>query len=74
MTSTPTHKIRIAGLLDPSWSEWLEGLAIQHAADGITILAGTLRDQAALHGVLNKIRDLGLTLLSVQTTEGPYDE
>ena len=65
MTTYPIYQIRISGLLDPSWSDWFDGLAITHTAEDTTVLAGPLPDQAALHGVLNKIRDLGLILLSV---------
>lgn len=65
MTLSPTYQIRIAGLLDPSWSSWFEGMTVTHMADDTTVLAGALVDQAALHGVLNKVRDLGLTLLTV---------
>ena len=65
MTPFPIYQIRIAGLLDSSWTEWFDGLAITYIADDVTLLTGPLPDQAALHGVLNKIRDLGLTLLSV---------
>jgi hypothetical protein len=64
MAGYPTYQIRIAGLLDHTWTEWFDGLAISYTAEE-TILSGPLPDQAALHGVLNKIRDLGLTLLSV---------
>ena len=74
MTTFPTYYIRVSGLLDHSWSEWLEGLSIEHTSDNNTTLTGPLPDQAALHGVLNKIHDLGLTLLSVQTTEGQNHE
>lgn len=65
MTPFPIYQIRIAGLLDSSWTEWFDGLAIIYIADDVTLLTGPLPDQPALHGVLNKIRDLGLTLLSV---------
>lgn len=65
MTIYPIYQIRIAGFLDTTWSEWFDGLTINHMDDDTTILAGPLPDQAALHGVLNKIRDLGLILLSV---------
>ena len=60
------YEIRVKGLLDPSWSEWMDGLAIEPQAHGETLLAGPIRDQAALHGLLNKIRDLGLLLVSVK--------
>lgn len=60
------YEIRVKGLLDESWSDWLDGLAIVPQDRGETLLAGPIRDQAALHGLLNKIRDLGLLLLSVE--------
>ena len=60
-----TYEIRVQGRLDPHWSEWLNGLAISYDADGNTILRGPLTDEAALHGVLNKVRDLALPLLAV---------
>ena len=59
------HEIRIKGHLDERWAAELEGLAFTHESDGTTTLRGLLRDQAALHGVLNGIRDLGLTLIAV---------
>jgi hypothetical protein len=62
------YEIRVQGLLDESWSEWLGGLDVRPLASGVTVLAGPIRDQAALHGLLNKIRDLGLPLLCVEKT------
>jgi hypothetical protein len=64
-----TYRIRIRSHLDLSWSSWFEGLHIQHAADGDTLLTGIMADQAALFGALMKIRDLGLTLISVEPAE-----
>ena len=61
--------IRIKGHLDPGWQEWLEGLQIVHEADGTSWLSGTLSDQSALYGVLNKIDRLSLTLLSLERRE-----
>ena len=61
------YAIRIKGHLDPRWADWFDGLSFTHDGDGTTLLAGLLADQAALHGVLNKIRDLGLPIISVQT-------
>ena len=58
-------EFRIEGHLDDTWSAWFDGLAVSHTANGQTLLAGDLPDQAALHGALNKIRDLGLPLLAV---------
>ena len=60
------YQIRIRSLLDESWSEWMDGLTIEPQARGETLLVGPIRDQAALHGLLNKIRDLGLPLVSVR--------
>ena len=60
------YEIRVKGLLDESWSDWLNGLTIEPQADGESLLTGPVRDQAALHGLLNKIRDLGLPLLGVE--------
>lgn len=61
-----SYQIRVKGHLDPTWSEWLGGLNIVHTTDGNTTLSGLVADQAALHGLLTKIRDLGLTLLAVE--------
>jgi hypothetical protein len=60
------YEIRIEGHLGSSWSDWLEGMRIQHEEDGQTVLSGPLADQAALHGVLMRIRDLGLPLVAVK--------
>jgi hypothetical protein len=62
-------EIRIAGHLDRGWSEWFEGLAVTLAEDGTTLLSGPVVDQAALHGLLKKVRDLGLPLISVNQVE-----
>jgi hypothetical protein len=61
------YEIRIKGHLDDKWADWFEGLTITRADNGETLLRGPLVDQAALHGVLRKVRDLGLPLLSVNT-------
>ncbi len=66
---TATFEIRVDGHLSQDWSEWLEGMTIQHTPDGETVLAGPLRDQAALFGVLMKVRDLGLVLIAVTQVE-----
>jgi hypothetical protein len=63
----PLHyRISIHGHLDPAWSDWFEGLAIVQEADGTTTLAGPLADQAAVYGLLSRLRDLGATLLTVE--------
>ncbi|MRS04147.1 hypothetical protein EG832_13155 [bacterium] len=59
------YKIRIKGHLDSQWSDWFEGLTISLQDNGETLLTGPVIDQAALHGLLKKIRDLGLTLISI---------
>lgn len=62
-------EIRVRGHLDGVWSAWFDGLVLTHESDGNTVLAGNLPDQAALHGALIKIRDLGLPLLAVTCDE-----
>ena len=61
----PVYEIRMKGHLDESWSEWFEGLTITHLESGEAILSGEIADQAALHGVLSKVRDLNLPLIAV---------
>jgi len=64
-SSQPSYyAIRVKGLLDSHW-EWLEGLIVTHISPGETLLTGPIIDQAALHGLIARIRDLNLTLLSV---------
>jgi hypothetical protein len=60
------YRIRVSGHLDDRWSEWLGDMAIEREDDGTTLLVGPVVDQAALHGVITRIRDLGLPLLSVK--------
>ena len=67
------YEIRIKGHLDDRWADWFEGLTFTHESDGTTILDGPLTDQAALLGVLNGIRDLGLPIISVQCV-GPTEK
>ncbi len=72
MSETETYEIRVQGHLDDRWSAWFDGLALVHADDGSTLIRGEVADQAALHGLIQKVRDLGLTLLSVTHTQtGP---
>ena len=65
------YEIRIEGHLDAHWSAWFGGLAVIPEDDGTTTLRGALADQADLHGVLAKVRDLGATLISVTTIDAP---
>lgn len=62
-------EIRVKGQIDEHWSDWFEDLTITHTDQDETILSGTVADQAALYGLLAKLRDLGLPLLSVDRTE-----
>jgi hypothetical protein len=61
------YKIRVKGHLDGRWSEWFDGLEITNLQNGETMLYGEIVDQAALHGVLNKVRDLNLALVAVSS-------
>jgi len=63
------YQIRIEGRLGSQWADWFEGLAITPGDNGDTLLTGPVIDQAALHGLLKKVRDLGLPLLAVQRVE-----
>lgn len=63
------YRIRVQGHLDPNWQHRFEGLRIEHQDTGTTLLSGMLPDQAALHGMLLQIVRLGLTLLSLETSE-----
>ena len=67
--NAPYYEIRLKGHLEARWGEWFEGLTITLEENGDTLLSGPLADQAALHGILKKVRDLGLTLLSVNPVE-----
>ena len=70
MRSTPStgprfYEIRINGHLDARWATWFEGMTLTADADGTTVVRGVLADQAALHGVLQRLRDAGLPLISI---------
>jgi hypothetical protein len=59
------YEIRIKGHLDSRWGAWFDGLSLQNDSDGTTVIAGLIADQAALHGLLQRVRDIGLPLVSV---------
>ena len=63
------YEIRLAGQLDSRWSDWFEGFRLTNGADGFTTLIGPIIDQAALHGVLRRVGDLGLTLISINALD-----
>jgi hypothetical protein len=66
----PTHyELRVSGHLDEHWSAWFSGMTLVLEDDGTTTLRGAVTDQAELHGLLAKVRDLGVPLLSVNTTD-----
>ena len=76
---SPLYHIRVKGTLDAKWTDWFDGLVLTSLADGETLLRGRLADQAALHGILNKINRLGLFLILVAQVEDenhrcPYGE
>jgi hypothetical protein len=68
LLATMRYEIRVKGVLDTHWSDWFEGLSLR-GEGGTTVIAGPIPDQAALHGVLAKVRDLGLPLLSVHRVD-----
>jgi hypothetical protein len=70
-TSTGNHngagwyEIRLKGHLDSRWAAWFDGLSLSHDSGGTTVISGPVLDQAALHGLLQKVRDIGIPLVSV---------
>ncbi len=67
----PIYEIRVQGRLDQRWSTWFDGLTISYEGEDITLLRGSLVDEAALHGALIKVRDLALPLLAVNRVAAP---
>lgn len=65
------YRIRIRGHLDPAWSAWFDDLALTQRDDGTTELVGPLSDQAAVYGLLARLRDMGATLLMVERLAAP---
>jgi hypothetical protein len=68
------YEIRLKGHLDARWAAWFDGLTLTNSGDGTTIIHGPVLDQAALHGLLQKVRDLGLPLVSVTQVEPDQPE
>ncbi len=63
------YQIRLAGHLDSRWTTWFDGLTVSYESDGTTVISGQVPDQAALHGLLQRVRDLGLPLVSVKRVD-----
>ncbi len=63
------YEIRVKGHLDPRWAAWFDGMSLINESDGISVIRGPVRDQAALHGLLQKLRDLNLPLPLVSVTQ-----
>jgi hypothetical protein len=66
------YRLRVSGHLDHHWSPWFGDLTLTHDDDGTTSLTGVVADQAELHGLLTKIRDIGATLISVETVDARH--
>jgi hypothetical protein len=63
------YEIRLQGHLDIRWAAWFDGMSLTHESDGTTVIQGSVVDQAALHGLLSKVRDLGLPLIAVMQVD-----
>jgi hypothetical protein len=68
------YETRVKGHLEGRWSEWFDGLEITKLENGEAILSGAIVDQAALHGMLNKVRDLGLPLVALRSADLDHQE
>ena len=67
------YEIRVEGHLDAQWQDWFDGMSVAPEADGTTLISGPVTDQPALYGLLRKVRDLGLPLISVSLMAGTLD-
>lgn len=68
------YEVRLSGHLHQRWAAWFDGLTVAHQDDGTTVISGPLADQAALHGLLQRVRDLGLPLISVSELDTTENE
>jgi hypothetical protein len=68
------YQIRLKGQLDARWTDWFGGMVVALTGDGDTLLTGPLADQAALHGLLRKVRDVGIPLVSVNEAKSEFSE
>jgi hypothetical protein len=71
MNEGGSYEIRLKGHLNARWADWFDGLSLTQQSDGTTLLSGSVVDQAALHGLLAKVRDLGLPLIAVRRMGEP---
>lgn len=69
LTTAAAYALRVHGHLEPRWATWFDGCTVTHEDDGTTVIVATVADQAALHGLLQALRDLALPLLSVTPVE-----
>lgn len=74
MSAGESYEIKLQGHLDESWADWFDGLTFVHENDGTTTLRGRIIDQTALHGLLKKIRDLGVPLLAVNRIDSKQND
>jgi len=74
MKSVQQVEIRVRGQIDRDWSDWFGGLTITHSPNGVSVLIGSVRDQAELRGILGQLADLGIELISVTTRPKEQDE
>ena len=72
--NTNIYQIKLKGHLNENWADWFDEMSFTHQTDGTTTLTGEIVDQSALHGVLKKVRDLGLPLISVNQVEPTLKE
>ena len=73
VSETGAYEIRVQGHLDRRWSAWFDGMTVVASDDGSTLISGEVTDQAALHGLIEKVRDLGLPLISVTPRWTSYE-
>jgi hypothetical protein len=72
-SSPQRYEIRVSGRLDPRWATWFVGLTLTSTGDGSTVMRGAVADQAALHGILRRVRDAGLPLISITPLDDQLD-
>lgn len=68
------YEIRLTGHLDAHWTAWFDGMTVSRQSDGTTVISGPVADQAALHGLLQRVRDLGLPLVSVERLDADQSD